>query len=220
MFTEVTVKFTTPDPELLAENNPVKVAEKESLPAIGTVCVMVSVNVPDAAIVPVPEKNVWKLPKLVPVGVFKLVDPRPVKVIMIALPMPPKKVTELVPLPAQPAHVKVPDVEKVTGSAFALDVPNAITASRSTPITVALKISSIFVSSLRELRSERPHAALTRESVNLPPSCSVFGCGARAALDIFRVAGSSNSSAAVGDKRPRLDWLGASIRALKPISHD
>ena len=146
MVTEVTVKFTTPDPELLAENNPVKVAEKESLPATGTVCVMVSVNVPDAAIEPVPEKNVWKLPKLLPVGVFKLVDPRPVKVIMSALPLPPKKVTELVPLPAQPAHVKVPDVEKVTGSAFALDVPSAATASSSAPIAVALKIFGIFCS--------------------------------------------------------------------------
>jgi hypothetical protein len=70
MFTEVTVKFTTPEPELLAENTPVKVAANESLPAIGTVCVMVSVNVPDAAIEPVPETNVWKLPKLLPVGVF------------------------------------------------------------------------------------------------------------------------------------------------------
>jgi hypothetical protein len=176
MFTEVTVKFTTPDPELLAENKPVKVAEKESLPAIGTVCVMVKVNVPDAAIAPVPETNVWKLPKLEPVGVFKLVDPRPVNVIMSALPMPPKNVTELVPLPAQPAHVKVPDVEKVTGSAFALDVLSATTARSSAPIAVALKISSIFVSSLRGLDRDVRTSALTSESVNLPPSCSVFGC--------------------------------------------
>jgi hypothetical protein len=146
MFTEVTVKFTTPDPELLAENNPVKVAENESLPAVGMVWVMVKVNVPDAAIEPVPETNVWKLPKLLPVGVFKLVDPRPVKVIIRALPMPPKKVTELVPLPAQPAHVKVPDVEKVTGSALALAVPSATTASSSAPITVALKTFGIFCS--------------------------------------------------------------------------
>jgi len=146
MFTEVTVKFTTPDPELLAENNPVKVAENESLPAVGMVCVMVKVNVPDAAILPLPEKKVWKLPKLLPVGVFKLVDPRPVKVIIRALPMPPKKVTELVPLPAQPAHVKVPDVEKVTGSALALEVPSATTASSSAPITVALKTFVIFCS--------------------------------------------------------------------------
>ena len=35
--TEVTVKLTTPEPELEAENRPVKVAAKLSLPAIGTV---------------------------------------------------------------------------------------------------------------------------------------------------------------------------------------
>ena len=54
----VVVKLTTPEPELLAENNPVKVAEKLSLPAIGTVCVIVSVKVPDAAIAPFPLTNV------------------------------------------------------------------------------------------------------------------------------------------------------------------
>ena len=58
MVIEVTVKLTTPEPELLAENNPVKVAEKLSLPAIGTVCVIVRVKVPDAAIAPVPLTNV------------------------------------------------------------------------------------------------------------------------------------------------------------------
>jgi hypothetical protein len=52
--TEVTVKLTTPDPELLALKRPVNVAEKLSLPATGTVCVMVSVKVPDAAMAPVP----------------------------------------------------------------------------------------------------------------------------------------------------------------------
>ena len=56
--TDVTVKLTTPLPELLALNNPVNVAEKLSLPAIGTVWVMVSVKVPEAAIAPVPETNV------------------------------------------------------------------------------------------------------------------------------------------------------------------
>jgi hypothetical protein len=35
--TEVTVKFTTPEPELDAEKLPVKVAAKLSLPATGTV---------------------------------------------------------------------------------------------------------------------------------------------------------------------------------------
>ena len=56
--TEVTVKLTTPDPELEALNSPVKVAAKESLPAIGMVCVIVNVKVPDAAIDPWPLKNV------------------------------------------------------------------------------------------------------------------------------------------------------------------
>ena len=54
MVTDVTVKLTTPDPELLALKSPVNVAEKLSLPAIGTVCVIVSVKVPDAAMEPVP----------------------------------------------------------------------------------------------------------------------------------------------------------------------
>lgn len=56
--TDVTVKLTTPLPELLALKRPVKVAEKLSLPAVGTVCVIVNVNVPDAAIDPVPLKKV------------------------------------------------------------------------------------------------------------------------------------------------------------------
>ena len=56
--TDVVVKLTTPLPELEALNNPVKVAAKESLPAIGTVCVIVNVKVPDAAMVPLPLKNV------------------------------------------------------------------------------------------------------------------------------------------------------------------
>jgi hypothetical protein len=37
--TEVTVKLTIPDPELDALKDPLKVAEKLSLPATGTVCV-------------------------------------------------------------------------------------------------------------------------------------------------------------------------------------
>jgi len=117
------VKLTTPLPELEALNVPLKVAAKLSLPATGTVCVMVSVKVPDVLMTPVPETKVWKLPKLEPVGVFKLVDPRPVNVIITALPAPPRKVTEFVPLPAQPAHVKTPDVEKVTGLAFVSELP-------------------------------------------------------------------------------------------------
>src|SRR5687768_13356327 len=100
---------------------------------------MVSVKVPEAAITPLPEKKVWKFPKLEPVGVFRLVDPRPVNVIMRALPIPPKKVTELLPLPAHPAQVKTPDVENVTGSALASDVPRVNSASSNALISVALK---------------------------------------------------------------------------------
>ena len=137
MVIDVTVKFTTPEPEFDAENKPVNVAEKLLLPAIGIVWVIVSVKVPEAAIAPLPLKKVWKLPKLEPVGVFKLVDPKPVKVIINALPIPPRKVTELVPLPAHPAQVKVPEVEKVTGSAFAFDVPTASIAIANAPIANA-----------------------------------------------------------------------------------
>ena len=86
---------------------------------------IVSVKVPEAATAPLPLKKVWNSPKLEPVGVFRLVDPRPVNVIINALPMPPKNVTELVPLPAHPPQVKVPDVVKVTGSAFAVEAPKA-----------------------------------------------------------------------------------------------
>jgi hypothetical protein len=53
--------------------------------------------------------------------------------------MPPRNVTELVPLPAQPIHVKVPDVEKVTGSALASEVPSDTIASSNAVIRVALK---------------------------------------------------------------------------------
>jgi hypothetical protein len=56
--TAVVVKFTTPVPELDALKFPVKVAEKELLPADGMVWVMVSVNVPERAIAPFPEKKV------------------------------------------------------------------------------------------------------------------------------------------------------------------
>ena len=45
---EVTVKFTTPVPELLLLNVPLNVAEKLLLPAVGTVCVIVRVKVPEA----------------------------------------------------------------------------------------------------------------------------------------------------------------------------
>ena len=93
-------------------------------------------KVPEAAMEPVPLTKVWKLPKLEPVGVFKLVDPRPVKVIINAFPIPPRKVTELLPLPAQPAQVKIPDVVKVTGSAFAVDAPTAMKPASTAVITI------------------------------------------------------------------------------------
>src|SRR5215813_2760975 len=140
MLTEVTVKLTVPAPALLALKVPLKVAEKLSLPAIGTVCVIVRAKVPETTMAPEPETNVWKLPKLEPVGVFKLVDPRPVNVIMTALPMPPRKVTEFVPLPAHPAQVKVPEVLNVTGAALATDVPSDITARSPALMRVAFKI--------------------------------------------------------------------------------
>ena len=137
---EVTVKLTTPLPEFDALNKPVNVAEKLSLPAIGTDWVIVNVNVPLAAIEPLPLKKVWKFPKLDPVGVFKEVDPNPVNVIIRALPIPPRKVTEFEPLPAQPAQVKMPDVEKVTGSAFAVDAIPASSRTRTPKIVFKLKV--------------------------------------------------------------------------------
>ena len=151
------MKLTTPEPELEAENKPVKVAEKLSLPAIGTVWVIVRVNVPEAAMEPLPLKKVWKLPRLEPVGVFRLVDPRPVKVIINALPMPPKKVTELVPLPAHPAQVKVPEVVKVTGSAFAVEAPNAIRPASRTVIKDVFNKRAMFVVPFCLPDSTMPH---------------------------------------------------------------
>lgn len=137
---------------------------------------MVSVKVPEAAITPLPEKNVWKLPKLEPVGVFRLVDPRPVNVIMRALPMPPRKVTELVPLPAQPPHVKVPDVEKVTGSALASDFANENIARSNALIRVTLKTLAMSaplclasIASALALNEERHRMALKAPGLMLVP---------------------------------------------------
>ena len=70
--------------------------------------------------------------------------PRPLNVIIRALPMPPTKVTEFVPLPEQPAHVNVPAVVKVTGSAFASDAPSHSIATTKALIRVALKIVAMF----------------------------------------------------------------------------
>ena len=102
-------------------------------------------NVPDAAMDPVPLTNVWKLPRLEPVGVFKLVDPKPVNVIISALPIPPRKVTEFVPLPAHPAQVKVPDVVNVTGSAFAVEAPIAMKPASTAVITIVFINRAMFV---------------------------------------------------------------------------
>ena len=146
MVIDVTVKLTTPVPELDAEKVPLKVAEKLLLPATGTVCVTVRVKLPDAATDALPLKNVWKLPKLEPVGVFKLVDPRPVNVI-IKLAPPLEKVTELVPLPPHPPQVKVPEVVKVTGSAFACDVPTTSRITANAPIANAFIKLFILLSS-------------------------------------------------------------------------
>jgi len=101
---------------------------------------MVSVKVPDTLMSPVPDTKVWKLPKLVPVGVFNEVDPRPVKVSMNALPMPPRNVTEFVPLPEHPLQVKTPEVENVTGSANAAETPNPNTKNN---VAASLNLKSI-----------------------------------------------------------------------------
>ena len=145
---ELTVKVTTPEPELDAENDPVKVAEKLSLPGVGTVWVIVRVNVPENA-APLPLTKVWKLPKLEPVGVSKLVDPRPVKVSNTALPKPPLNVTALVPLPVQPPQVKIPEVLNVTGSAFAVEAPIAMKPATTTAITIVfIHRAMLFISPL------------------------------------------------------------------------
>jgi len=145
---ELTVKVTTPEPELDAENDPVKVAEKLSLPGVGTVWVIVRVNVPENA-APLPLTKVWKLPKLEPVGVSKLVDPRPVKVSNTALPKPPLNVTALVPLPVQPPQVKIPEVLNVTGSAFAVEAPIAMKPATTTAITIVfINRAMLFISPL------------------------------------------------------------------------
>lgn len=109
---------------------------------------IVSVNVPEIA-APLPLTKVWKLPKLEPVGVSKLVDPRPVKVSNTALPKPPVKVTELVPLPVQPPQVKTPEVLNVTGSAFAVEAPIAMKPATTTAITIVfINRAMLFISPL------------------------------------------------------------------------
>ena len=58
MVMAVTEKLTTPVPELLAVNDPLKVAEKLSLPAVGIVWVIVRVKVPEMLLAPLPLTNV------------------------------------------------------------------------------------------------------------------------------------------------------------------
>ena len=168
MVTEVTLKLTTPVPELLALKVPENVAAKLSEPAVGTVWLMVSVKVPEALITPSPETNVWKLPKLEPVGVFNEVDPRPVKVIIKALPLPPRKVTELVPLPAHPPQVNVPEVEKVTGSALAAETVNIMT-----PAT-AINMKSFLIIFFIPFVSEEPLPL--QSHTQFPRACEGVQC--------------------------------------------
>ena len=123
---------------------------------------MVSVKVPDALTAALPLKKVWKLPKLEPVGVFRLVDPRPVNVIISALPKL-VNVTELVPLPEQPAQVNVPDVVNVTGSAFAVEAPTAMKPASTAAITIVfINRAMLFNFPSQYLIRSRPHFNRTR----------------------------------------------------------
>lgn len=136
---------------------------------------IVRVNVPDAAMDPVPLTKVWKLPRLEPVGVFKLVDPKPVNVIINALPMPPRKVTEFEPLPEQPAQVKVPDVVKVTGSAFAVEAPIAMKPASTAVITIVFMNRAMFVIPLSMPQFDIPHfnrMTFSHYEVSRPLLCS------------------------------------------------
>jgi hypothetical protein len=89
-----------------------------------------------------------------------------VNVIMTALPMPPRNVTELVPLPEHPAQVKVPEVEKVTGSALAADTPSdAIKRSGAhlrmiarTPVMLAPLLFPLEASGALNRRPRSPHS--------------------------------------------------------------
>ena len=90
-------------------------------------------------------------------GVFKEVEPNPVNVSMNAFPCPPRNVTEFVPLPLQPAHVNVPEVENVTGSAFAIDVANVTITITTKLIRVAFNIPAIILLLfLRKIPSHDP----------------------------------------------------------------
>jgi hypothetical protein len=75
--------------------------------------------------------------------------------------MPPKNVTELVPLPAHPAQVKVPEVENVTGSAFASAIPSDTIARSNALMMDALKTPFMVAPFLISL-DLRPHT-LSRE---------------------------------------------------------
>src|SRR6185503_231968 len=75
---------------------------------------------------------------------------------MRALPMPPRKVTEFVPLPLHPAQVKVPDVENVTGSALASDIPSD-TIARSNALMRDVFKTPFMVAPLLFRLDIRPH---------------------------------------------------------------
>jgi hypothetical protein len=81
---------------------------------------------------------------------------------MRALPMPPRKVTELVPLPAHPAQVKTPDVENVTGSAFASAIPSDTIARSNALMSDVLK-TPFMVAPLFSFASIYVRTTLSRE---------------------------------------------------------
>jgi len=66
-----------------------------------------------------------------------------VNVIISAFPMPPRNVTEFVPLPAHPAHVNVPLVLNVTGSACA--VPAATDKKPATSASIKEVFKKILI---------------------------------------------------------------------------
>ena len=139
MFDGNTWKVTSPMPEFCAENPPENIAGTVPLPAVGLVCVMVSAKGMLEAPMPVPVTDTWKLPKLAKVGVFTVVDGVPRKVI-VSEPVGLAKVIALVPPPEQVwftpriVQAKVPEVEKVTGSAFASEAPRATIARSTAPM--------------------------------------------------------------------------------------
>lgn len=138
MFDGNTWKMTCPIPEF-GVKKPLKSAGRVALPAVGPVWINVNAKGMLETAIPVPVADTWKVPKLAEVGVFTVADGVPRKVIVID-PVGLEKVIALVP---PPEHVwfaprivqaKVPEVEKVTGSAFASEAPRATMAKSTAPI--------------------------------------------------------------------------------------